>query len=188
MSTQYIDASANGLHIHTFCVKGLLTSGLEEFLHNATLPATEKPVPQDMLGVTNHVSSSSTLPRPYCKPHFEKGALLIEGLHDKLLPQHCKLKCSCALAICRPFVDPVGDDLQPFHAMAYPFSAELALAISAKYAEYCAMTAARMGVPPLQHPPNVQLRPGERLKVAYVSSRLRQPPTLAPHGLRLWAP
>ncbi|KAK9849498.1 hypothetical protein WJX84_004868 [Apatococcus fuscideae] len=60
--------------------------------------------------------------------------------------------------------------VQPFHAMAYPFSAELALAISAKYAEYCAMTAARMGVPPLQHPPNVQLRPGERLKVAYVSS------------------
>ena len=60
--------------------------------------------------------------------------------------------------------------LQPFHAMAYPFSAELALAISAKYAEYCAMTAARMGVPPLQHPPNVPLKPGERLKVAYVSS------------------
>ena len=60
--------------------------------------------------------------------------------------------------------------LQPFNAMAYPFSAELALAISAKYAEYCAMTAARMGVPPLQHPPNVPLKPGERLKVAYVSS------------------
>ena len=43
--------------------------------------------------------------------------------------------------------------VQPFHAMAYPFSAELALKISAKYAEYCAITAARMGVPKLPHPP-----------------------------------
>ena len=43
--------------------------------------------------------------------------------------------------------------VQPFHAMAYPFSAELALKISAKYAEYCAVTAARMGVPKLPHPP-----------------------------------
>lgn len=43
--------------------------------------------------------------------------------------------------------------VQPFHAMAYPFSAELALKISAKYAEFCAVTAARMGVPKLLHPP-----------------------------------
>ncbi len=43
--------------------------------------------------------------------------------------------------------------VQPFHAMAYPFSAELALAISAKYAEFCAITASRMAAPKLQHPP-----------------------------------
>ena len=43
--------------------------------------------------------------------------------------------------------------VQPFHAMAYPFSADLALAISAKYAEYCAVTAARLNLPPFQHPP-----------------------------------
>lgn len=57
--------------------------------------------------------------------------------------------------------------VQPFHAMAYPFSAELALKISAKYAEYCAVTAARMGVPKLPHPP------AQPLKVSSVPSLLR---------------
>ncbi|KAK9832813.1 hypothetical protein WJX81_003940 [Elliptochloris bilobata] len=60
--------------------------------------------------------------------------------------------------------------VQPFHAMAYPFSAELALAISAKYAEFCAATAARLRQPPLAHPPAQPLAPGERLRIAYVSS------------------
>ena len=42
--------------------------------------------------------------------------------------------------------------------MAYPFSAELALNISAKYADFCAVTAARMGVPKLLHPPAQPLK------------------------------
>lgn len=44
--------------------------------------------------------------------------------------------------------------------MAYPFSAELALKISAKYAEFCVETAARMGVPKLLHPPAQPLKVG----------------------------
>ena len=60
--------------------------------------------------------------------------------------------------------------VQPFHAMAYPFSADLALAISAKYAEYCAVQAARLSLPPFPHPPAKPLAPGERLRIGYVSS------------------
>jgi len=60
--------------------------------------------------------------------------------------------------------------VQPFHAMAYPFSAELALAISVKYAEHCSLTAVRLQLPPLPHPAAALLQPGERLRVAYVSS------------------
>ena len=56
--------------------------------------------------------------------------------------------------------------VQPFHAMAYPFSAELALKISAKYAEYCAVAAARMAVPKLPHPPP------HRLQVGNLNSRI----------------
>jgi len=60
--------------------------------------------------------------------------------------------------------------VQPFHAMAYPFSAELALAISRKYAEHCSLSAARLLMPKLAHPTARALMPGERLRVAYVSS------------------
>lgn len=60
--------------------------------------------------------------------------------------------------------------VQPFHAMAYPFSPELALAISRQYAAHCLSQAQRMGVPRLAHPPATRLAPGERLRVAYVSS------------------
>ncbi|KAI7842191.1 hypothetical protein COHA_004104 [Chlorella ohadii] len=60
--------------------------------------------------------------------------------------------------------------VQPFHAMAYPFPADLALAISRQYASFCLGVAQRMGVPRLAHPPAVQLAPGQRLRVGYVSS------------------
>lgn len=60
--------------------------------------------------------------------------------------------------------------VQPFHAMAYPFPASLALDISRKYAEHCSLTASRLGCPPLAHPAPKRLKPGERLRVAYVSS------------------
>eukprot|EP00884_Botryococcus_braunii_P009865 jgi/Botrbrau1/18880/Bobra.177_2s0039.1 len=60
--------------------------------------------------------------------------------------------------------------VQPFHAMAYPFPADLALAISAKYAEYCMVTAQRLNAPRLAHPPARPLRRGERLRIGYVSS------------------
>lgn len=39
-----------------------------------------------------------------------------------------------------------------------------------RYAEYCALTAQRMGMPALQHAPAVPLAPGQRLKIGYVSS------------------
>ncbi len=54
--------------------------------------------------------------------------------------------------------------------MAYPFTPDLAKAISAKYADYCAVMASRMGVPKLPHPPARPLARGERLRIAYVSS------------------
>ena len=60
--------------------------------------------------------------------------------------------------------------VQPFHAMAYPFSVELALAISQKYAQYCALTASRMRQPQITHPAARPLARGERLRIAYVSS------------------
>ncbi|CAD7702322.1 unnamed protein product [Ostreobium quekettii] len=60
--------------------------------------------------------------------------------------------------------------VQPFHAMAYPFDAQLCIDIGRKYAEHCAVTAARLGCPSLQHPPPRPLQPGERLRVGYVSS------------------
>jgi protein O-GlcNAc transferase len=60
--------------------------------------------------------------------------------------------------------------VQPFHAMAYPFPSDLALAISKQYASFCLSVAQRTGVPRLAHPPPVPLVPGQRLRVGYVSS------------------
>lgn len=60
--------------------------------------------------------------------------------------------------------------VQPFHAMAYPFPADLALDISRKYAEHCAAAAKRLGAPKYPHPKAEPLKPGERLKIGYVSS------------------
>jgi len=60
--------------------------------------------------------------------------------------------------------------VQPFHAMAYPFSAELCIEIGKKYAEHCAATASRLGCPKLKHPPAEPLQAGSRLRVAYISS------------------
>lgn len=60
--------------------------------------------------------------------------------------------------------------VQPFHAMAYPFAADLALAISKAYARFCENNAAQLGVPALPHPPALPLAPGQRLRVGYVSS------------------
>ncbi|KAL4437522.1 hypothetical protein ABPG77_003503 [Micractinium sp. CCAP 211/92] len=60
--------------------------------------------------------------------------------------------------------------VQPFHAMAYPFPADLALTIGTQYAQYCLSVAQRLGLPRLPHPPSVPLAPGQRLRVGYVSS------------------
>ncbi|GBF95992.1 hypothetical protein Rsub_08807 [Raphidocelis subcapitata] len=60
--------------------------------------------------------------------------------------------------------------VQPFHAMAYPFPADLALAISRAYAGQAALAAARLALPPLPHPPAAPLARGQRLRVAYVSA------------------
>jgi protein O-GlcNAc transferase len=60
--------------------------------------------------------------------------------------------------------------VQPFHAMSYPFPASLVLAISRRYAKHYTLHAAGLKVEPLVHPPARPLAPGERLRVAYVSS------------------
>ena len=57
--------------------------------------------------------------------------------------------------------------VQPFHAMAYPFSADLALAISSKYAQYCALTASCMRPPALTHP---RVRPHANIAWCRVSA------------------
>ena len=54
--------------------------------------------------------------------------------------------------------------------MAYPFPADVALAISQKYADFCITAAKKLGVPRLSHPAPIPLAPGQRLRVAYVSS------------------
>ena len=61
--------------------------------------------------------------------------------------------------------------VQPFHAMAYPFSADLALAISSKYAQYCALTASCMRPPPLTHP-RVSLMHAEPSALPAATTRL----------------
>lgn len=63
--------------------------------------------------------------------------------------------------------------VQPFHAMAYPFPPPLCLAISRAYAAHCLSAARRMAPAAglrLAHPPARRLRPGQRLRVGYVSS------------------
>lgn len=62
--------------------------------------------------------------------------------------------------------------VQPFHAMTYPFPAELALTISRRYAAHCSTVARRLpgAVETLPHPEARPLLPGERLRVGYVSS------------------
>ena len=48
--------------------------------------------------------------------------------------------------------------MQPFHAIAYPLDAGLALEISKKYAEHCQLVAARFNLPPFTHPPPIPPR------------------------------
>jgi protein O-GlcNAc transferase len=60
--------------------------------------------------------------------------------------------------------------VQPFHAMAFPFPSDLVLDLSTRYAEHIAAAAAKLGAPALAHPPRAPLRPGQRLRIALVSS------------------
>ena len=64
--------------------------------------------------------------------------------------------------------------VQPFHAMAYPFSAELALKISQKYADTCLKSALRLPGSPSNgeklHREAMPLSHGTRLRIGYVSS------------------
>lgn len=60
--------------------------------------------------------------------------------------------------------------VQPFHAMAYPFSDRLALDISRAYAAHCKFVASSFNLGPLRHPERRLLVQGERLRLAYVSS------------------
>ncbi|XVE90063.1 hypothetical protein DITRI_Ditri20bG0046800 [Diplodiscus trichospermus] len=63
--------------------------------------------------------------------------------------------------------------VQPFHAIAYPIDAVLALEISRKYAAHCSLIASRFALPPFNHPAPIPIKRNggnERLKVGYVSS------------------
>ncbi|CAN8269855.1 unnamed protein product [Cochlearia groenlandica] len=63
--------------------------------------------------------------------------------------------------------------VQPFHAIAYPIDAILALEISRKYAGHCSVIASRFGLPPFNHPAGLPVkREGgfKRLRIGYVSS------------------
>ncbi|KAH9562585.1 hypothetical protein CY35_05G079500 [Sphagnum magellanicum] len=63
--------------------------------------------------------------------------------------------------------------VQPFHAIAYPIDAMLALEISQKYAEHCSLIASRFGAQSFNHPPAVRVKSeggSGRLRVGYVSS------------------
>eukprot|EP00245_Coleochaete_scutata_P005975 TRINITY_DN2002_c0_g3_i1.p1 TRINITY_DN2002_c0_g3~~TRINITY_DN2002_c0_g3_i1.p1 ORF type:complete len:980 (-),score=185.90 TRINITY_DN2002_c0_g3_i1:691-3630(-) len=63
--------------------------------------------------------------------------------------------------------------VQPFHALAYPIDPLLALDISKKYAEHCAVAAARLCLPEFEHPRPLALNEvggSGRLRVGYVSS------------------
>jgi protein O-GlcNAc transferase len=60
--------------------------------------------------------------------------------------------------------------VQPFHAMSYPFPAELVLDISRRYAKHYALSAAALKLGALPHPPRRPLIRGERLRIGYVSS------------------
>lgn len=60
--------------------------------------------------------------------------------------------------------------VQPFHAIAYPVSGELALAISRMYAEKVALNAISFNLPPFDHALAKQWRKGSRIRLGYVSS------------------
>ncbi|XP_048333026.2 probable UDP-N-acetylglucosamine--peptide N-acetylglucosaminyltransferase SEC [Ziziphus jujuba] len=63
--------------------------------------------------------------------------------------------------------------VQPFHAIAYPIDAMLALEISRKYAAHCSLIATRYSLPAFNHPAPLPIK-GEggsgRLRIGYVSS------------------
>ncbi|GBG87941.1 hypothetical protein CBR_g46307 [Chara braunii] len=63
--------------------------------------------------------------------------------------------------------------MQPFHAIAYPIDALLALEVSMKYADHCLKNVAAYQLPPFEHPLPIPVKaPGGsgRLRVGYVSS------------------
>ncbi|CAN0903308.1 Probable UDP-N-acetylglucosamine--peptide N-acetylglucosaminyltransferase SEC [Linum grandiflorum] len=63
--------------------------------------------------------------------------------------------------------------VQPFHAIAYPLDAMLALEISRKYAAHCSNIASRFALSPFNHPPPIPIgrdHGNQRLRVGYVSS------------------
>jgi len=64
----------------------------------------------------------------------------------------------------------VPSNVHPWNAATYPFDADLVLRISRSYADNISNLAAKQNCPPLAHPPRRELLPGQRLRVAYISS------------------
>lgn len=92
---------------------------------------------------------------------------------------HTRTPRPCCRLICNTEKELASGRLpsvQPFHAMAFPFSPGLTLRISTAYARHCLRAAAALGPGPLPNPPSAPLRAGQRLRVAYVSSDLGNHP------------
>jgi len=66
--------------------------------------------------------------------------------------------------------------LTPWHVSTYPLEADFVLRLTQAHAKAISAQAEKLNCPPLRHPPRAPLRPGERLRVAYVSSEFNDHP------------
>lgn len=76
--------------------------------------------------------------------------------------------------------------VQPFHAMSYPFPADLVLAISQRYARHYSLSAASLKLPPFPHPPAVPLAQGGAAADRLCLFRFCKPPAESSHGVSFW--
>jgi len=66
--------------------------------------------------------------------------------------------------------------LTPWHCSTYPLDAEFVKRLSHAHAMEVVRNARILGCPQLPHPPRAPLRPGERLRIGYVSSEFNDHP------------
>lgn len=66
--------------------------------------------------------------------------------------------------------------LTPWHCSTYPLDPQFVKRLSRAHAEAVVASTQSLQCPPLQHPPRAPLRPGERLRIGYVSSEFNDHP------------